>query len=282
MGVLSERPMDGTYDQSRPIHLLARLRPKEVYSFYLKSATDRWPIDFIDVVFRLIFGSIAAHSFIAAGLFPNSFYISSPHFKVQRRCMIGFQTGQPLGLYGSWAIFSLSHHCLVWLAARLALPTGRFNRYALLGDDIVIADSRVAEVYWALIDSLGVEVSVSQSLVSDTGCLEFAKKFWVKCLSKDLSPISFRAVNVARTTLTMCAFAQHYSLERGAMLRFAGAGYRVRAKPVHLRSRQWRRLHVAASQPPISDTLAFEYWLGEGVPLNPYIKGMVMYRLIKK
>lgn len=58
-----------------------------------------------------------------------------------------FRTGQPLGYYGSWALFSLTHHFLVWLAADKANPhrTRSFHRYALLGDDIVIADKAVAD-----------------------------------------------------------------------------------------------------------------------------------------
>jgi hypothetical protein len=63
-----------------------------------------------------------------------------------------FRTGQPLGYYGSWALFSLTHHFLVWLAADKANPhrTRPFHRYALLGDDIVIADKAVADEYLRL------------------------------------------------------------------------------------------------------------------------------------
>lgn len=51
-----------------------------------------------------------------------------------------------------------------------------FNGYALLGDDIVIADEEVAKHYKILMDILGVEISPFKSLVSHTGVMEFAKR----------------------------------------------------------------------------------------------------------
>ncbi|WMV07618.1 hypothetical protein MTR67_001003, partial [Solanum verrucosum] len=49
-------------------------------------------------------------------------------------------TGQPLGYYGSWSLFGLSHHYIVWLAVKRAYPRNRisFTDYALLGDDTPI------------------------------------------------------------------------------------------------------------------------------------------------
>lgn len=45
---------------------------------------------------------------------------------------MSFIAGQPLGYYGSWALFSLSHHFIVWLAAELSLSSkAPFTRYAV-------------------------------------------------------------------------------------------------------------------------------------------------------
>jgi hypothetical protein len=66
-----------------------------------------------------------------------------------------------LGYYGSWALFALSHHYIVWLAAELEYPkSGPFIRYAVLGDDIVIADRGVADRYRQLLDKMGVSISL--------------------------------------------------------------------------------------------------------------------------
>lgn len=72
----------------------------------------------------------------------------------------------------------------------------RFTRYAVLGDDVVIADSKVAEDYVRGLENLGVSISWSKSLISETGCAEFSKRFRIHALRKrkDLSPISVKSV----------------------------------------------------------------------------------------
>lgn len=58
-----------------------------------------------------------------------------------------FTKGQLLGFYGSWPVFTLTHHMLVWYAAWRIRPGVKFLYYALLGDDNVIADPVVAKSY---------------------------------------------------------------------------------------------------------------------------------------
>ncbi|CAA0811595.1 Uncharacterized mitochondrial protein AtMg01410 [Striga hermonthica] len=50
----------------------------------------------------------------------------------------------------------------------------RFKKYAVLDDDVVIADAKVASVYKSVLQRLGV--SLPKSLISNSGCIEFAKK----------------------------------------------------------------------------------------------------------
>ncbi|PHT93743.1 hypothetical protein T459_01625 [Capsicum annuum] len=123
----------------------------------------------------------------------------------KRMYEIAFLCGQPLGYYGSWSLFSLSHHYIVWLAAKKAYPhlNRPFKDYALLGDDILITDKQVALQYRKLLDRLGVTISDAKSIVSDTGAVEFAKKFWVKSMQIDLSPISLSGC-VYIANLRMC------------------------------------------------------------------------------
>jgi hypothetical protein len=77
-------------------------------------------------------------------------------------------------------MLALTHHFIVQYAAS-SLSSGPnkgvwFEDYAILGDDIVIADDSVAKVYLSLMESLGVEINLSKSLVSDKGVMEFAKR----------------------------------------------------------------------------------------------------------
>lgn len=60
----------------------------------------------------------------------------------------------------------------------------------MLGDDVVIADAQVAEVYFQCLQKLGVQIETQKSLISDTGAFEFAKRFCVKGGRVDLSAMS--------------------------------------------------------------------------------------------
>lgn len=107
-----------------------------------------------------------------------------------------FTTGQPLGHYGSWLLFAFSHHLLVWWSAEQVRPGIRLERYAVLGDDVLIADPDVARVYQSALQRLGVNLSFlfTSLLISASGAAEFAKRFLVKDMRMDLSPISMKAL----------------------------------------------------------------------------------------
>nr|ABU84872.2 RNA-dependent RNA polymerase [Botrytis cinerea mitovirus 1 S] len=63
-----------------------------------------------------------------------------------------------------------------------------FLDYALLGDDICIANKAVADNYLLIMRDLGVEINLSKSLISSTGVVEFAKRWRVG--QTDVSPAS--------------------------------------------------------------------------------------------
>lgn len=159
--VLRRLPCDGTFNQHRP---LDRLVGSEVcYSFDLKSATDRWPLFFMFEVFGVLFDREFSSSVVNSTLGLYSFDVP---FVKRRHSVVSFCCGQPLGYYSSWPLFALTHHLLVWYAAEQVYPGRRFTRYGVLGDDIVIADQSVAEVYADLLDQLGVKISYQKSLIS--------------------------------------------------------------------------------------------------------------------
>jgi hypothetical protein len=86
-------------------------------------------------------------------------------------------------------MLALSHHILVQIAARRVGVTEWFQHYALLGDDIIIADEGVAGAYLRLMSDLGLVINLSKSFEMKTGGLEFAKR-WISPTLGDLSPIS--------------------------------------------------------------------------------------------
>ncbi|KAL5129452.1 putative mitochondrial protein (mitochondrion) [Glycine soja] len=101
------------------------------------------------------------------------------------RPVVSFETGQPLGYLSSWPLFTLSHHLVLQSCAEKVYPGRYFDRYAILGDDICIADRKVASVYHQVVTDLGVDLSIPKSLVSDSGGAEFSKRFRCHNLSVD-------------------------------------------------------------------------------------------------
>jgi hypothetical protein len=77
-------------------------------------------------------------------------------------------------------MLALTHHVIVQLSARRAgvcTFTQWFPDYALIGDDIVIANELVAQQYLLLMGELGVPISLPKSLTSTNGSFELAKRF---------------------------------------------------------------------------------------------------------
>lgn len=71
---------------------------------------------------------------------------------------VAFVAGQPLGYYGSWSLFSLSHHFLVWLAAQNVQPS---RNKAMMFSSLMIRFHP---------NTLGgVTISLSKSIISSLG-----------------------------------------------------------------------------------------------------------------
>lgn len=139
------------------------------WSLDLSSATDRFPIDLQRRLLVRIFNENLAHSW--------RYILSNRKFSTPDGDLLSYLTGQPMGTYSSWAVFTLTHHMLVHYCADLC-GKKNFNQYILLGDDIVIKDNDVALKYIKILTSMGVEVSPNKTHVSiDT--YEFAKR-WIK------------------------------------------------------------------------------------------------------
>jgi hypothetical protein len=105
-----------------------------------------------------------------------------------------------MGALSSWAMLALIHHFIVQVAAwEVGFPIFRlFKDYAILGDDIVIANHRVAHRYLQLLKELGVECGLHKSIMSPKGTgLEFAKSTFID--KQNVSPISLDELSVSLT-----------------------------------------------------------------------------------
>lgn len=166
-GILRRIPQDCTFNQN---HFLKCLPPKgPYYSIDLSNATDRMPIALQLKVVREVIGKTRADAW--AHILVGYEYTLSGMARVAK-----YACGQPMGAYSSWCAMALTHHYLVRLAAvRVGIP--HFRDYALLGDDLVIANAAVATEYRNLLSILDMPVSEAKTHVS-SDTYEFAKR-WV-------------------------------------------------------------------------------------------------------
>lgn len=104
-----------------------------------------------------------------------------------RKAQLKYSVGQGIGLYSSWALLAYTHHVLIRYCANKA-GVQNYTSYLVLGDDVVIAGKDVADIYVKVITDLGVEISLTKSILPGevrNGC-EFASRLVLPGV--DLSP----------------------------------------------------------------------------------------------
>jgi hypothetical protein len=194
--ILDFLPQDATFDQEGRVKEFSMRGYTDVYSFDLKSATDLIPLALYRALFRNVLPEEVLEKWFDL-LVKRQFLIPKSTLKAfpssPRR--IRYSTGQPMGALTSWASMALVHHALVLYSAVLAgVVTSQnvlsFIDYMVLGDDVVIANSKVAEAYARLMRELCVPLSMSKSHISEVGMFNFANQTFVK--EVNVSPVSLR------------------------------------------------------------------------------------------
>ena len=229
--LLAQIPQDGTFNQLAPLERLMRSVPlgDPIYSYDLSAATDRLPVSLQESLLTAFIGRDSARAWRQLLTDRDYFYYDQQE---KQTASVRYAVGQPMGALTSWAMLALTHHLIVQWAAVLAKavdPGVWFSSYAILGDDVVIADRRVAKMYLALLGSLGVKVGLAKSLVSPTGRgLEFAKRFFNRVTEwRNCSPIPILEFQAAVMSMpALMEFAKKYDLSLAAVLRLVGTGYR--------------------------------------------------------
>nr|UTQ48829.1 RNA-dependent RNA polymerase [Monilinia fructicola mitovirus 12] len=184
LDILRNIPQDGTFDQLAPVKKLIDKGYKEMFSFDLSAATDRLPIDIqVDVLSYLFDNREAANAWRDL-LVDRDYHLKGETYR--------YAVGQPMGALSSWAMLALTHHIIVQIAARRVGFKTWFEEYAVLGDDIVIANKSVADAYLFVMEQLGVDINLSKSLISNTGSCEFAKKLFVSGV--EVSPLGPKSI----------------------------------------------------------------------------------------
>jgi hypothetical protein len=238
--ILKDIPSDGTFDQLAPAKELltvGRLSKETWWSLDLSAATDRFPLVFQQSVIGHLVNPLYAAAW--ANLLVDRSYLLPKGYTPRK---VRYAVGQPMGAYSSWAALAISHHALVQFAARLSGVKGWFSDYALLGDDIVIANHKVASKYRWLCQSIGLDISLAKSMASNQRSFEFAKRIFFR--GDDVTGFPWKLWRVAqRDIAATTALAQRVTIGRSAtnlagMIKALGGGMKATSRVYA----GWRRM----------------------------------------
>jgi len=178
---------DCTQDQIKLFYSLENSIGSSYHSIDLTAFTDRFPMVLIREIFDVWFGQEFAEAW-------ETIMIEAPFDYKGRK--ISYGTGNPMGLYSSWASTTLAHHFLLWLACKRVNLNWKRSRYMLLGDDIVIANDRLSNAYKEILTEWDIGFNVSKTHDSPYG-FEFAKQ--IRLHKENVSPFPLSALYERRT-----------------------------------------------------------------------------------
>lgn len=168
------------------------------HSLDLSNATDRFPLKLQKALLSYLIGHDKAEAWARI-------LVQYPYDLKGKSVLYG--TGQPMGAYSSWAIFTMTHHLVVYVAARRAGKPRSWSNYVILGDDVVIADSAVAKEYRLLLQDLKVPISEAKTHTS-RDVYEFAKRWFYKGQEVTAFPLHGLIENIKKHFLLLETFRQ--------------------------------------------------------------------------
>lgn len=231
-------PQDCTFDQGSFVQKIPSNK-EPFYSIDLTAATDRFPIDLIEIVL--------------AGRLPKPFVtmwrrimVGFP-FQLPDKSMISYSAGNPMGAYSSWNSFALSHHFVMYYCCKLLKMNWSEAPYVILGDDVLIRHKCLAECYMDVVRSLGLEISVSKTH-SSKHFREFAKRVFYD--DRELTPFPISALWTTRNSqsltlgVVVSECAKGWSTEERTPEVLLDL-YRLMRLPLSVRRRRGRILDIA-------------------------------------
>jgi hypothetical protein len=165
-------PTIASFDQDRAKDLITTWlgKGKKVYSFDCSAFTDRFPYAIQRIVLQALLkqGIVDQFDFDVMETVVEGFWVLPDSTPVR------WSVGQPLGFGPSFHLATISHDVL------LRALGGVSSQYLIVGDDIVINDTPLAEMYEVVMNNLGVEINKSKSILSD-----YFAEFCGKIISPD-------------------------------------------------------------------------------------------------
>lgn len=182
---------DCTYHQEKVFawyKLMVEKGKTQIYSLDLRSATDRLPLLLQAKIIALLLSNRKVRAKDIARSWEELIRTITFNTKViQLWKVVSYKVGQGIGLYRSWPAIAITNHVIVRYCGWL-VGISNFRDYLILGDDVVIANKKVALKYVEVINRIGVRISVPKSIhPSDLIGLEFASKLIMK--EGNLSPL---------------------------------------------------------------------------------------------
>jgi hypothetical protein len=183
LNICKSAPWDYTHDQMAGcIPAQEALKQgKTVHSVDLSSATDRFPYQWQSLVlsyvapdYQVIMDSVIKHGLWKMTL-PKGREID---YEVGSK-LISYGCGQPMGLNGSFPLFSLTHGLMLLTLQRLVNPNSKEIPFSILGDDVMIWDDELHNAYRKMLYECDIPVSVEKCMSSNTHA-EFASRIITK------------------------------------------------------------------------------------------------------
>jgi hypothetical protein len=178
--VLKQIPTDFTFDHLKGVQYLQKIgKNKECFSVDIKSATDTIPAILSEKIFRILLNPKIVDN---PDIFCKDIFqiLTNRKFSFEKR-NLKYGVGQPMGAYASFPFLALTNHVMVHLAAlRAGIYSNMtknyfFSEYAIVGDDVVICNSKVAREYYKVLESFDIPIS-TQKCVSGVGTFEFCHR----------------------------------------------------------------------------------------------------------
>jgi hypothetical protein len=207
--ILKTIPQDQSFGQGEGLSDISQLSLKGNTTFYcydLTAFTDTFPFQLIKEWVSHLWGPSYADALEAV--------MTGQDFEIQGTTKnIRYETGNPMGFYGSFVLTSLLHHFIFFECCLELGITWSDALYKLLGDDVLIWDEKLAKCYYKRLATYNVKVSVLKTLIGKN-LFEFAKrKFY---LGVEVSPISYKSwLKASESIAELVEFNRQY-MERGA------------------------------------------------------------------
>jgi len=153
-----------TDDQERGISTVTKWlsQDRRVWSFDASAFTDRFPLSLQLVVLDKLVGKGIIQDIDVEWF---KLVVSKSWICRAIRSDVTWSVGQPLGYGPSFHVATLTHAALV---ETLCTKLGIMDRpFQIVGDDIVISNEQLALSYSETMSSIGVEINLSKSLISN-------------------------------------------------------------------------------------------------------------------